>query len=199
MHLCVGVVDIEANGKIYKGSASGLLGNRLEEGDEVQVFVEPNQRFRLPSGGDTPIIMIGPGTGIAPFRAFMQQRNAENAEGKNWLFFGNRNYRDDFLYQAEWIEYRDHGLLNKFSLAWSRDGEKKVYVQDKILEEADEFWRWLEQGAHIYVCGDASRMAKDVEKAILEVIAKQGGKDEDDAIEYLNELREADRYQRDVY
>lgn len=199
VHLCVGVVDIEANGKIYNGSASGLLGNRLEEGDEVQVFVEPNPRFRLPSGGDTPIIMIGPGTGIAPFRAFMQQRNAENAEGKNWLFFGNRNYRDDFLYQAEWIEYRDHELLNKFSLAWSRDGEKKVYVQDKILEEADEFWRWLEQGAHIYVCGDASRMAKDVEKAILEVIAKQGGKDEDDAIEYLNELREADRYQRDVY
>ena len=103
------------------------------------------------------------------------------------------------MYQAEWIEYRDHELLNKFSLAWSREGEKKVYVQDKIREEADEFWRWLEQGAHIYVCGDASRMAKDVEKAILEVIAKQGGKDEDDAIEYLNELREADRYQRDVY
>ena len=199
VHLCVGVVDIEANGKIYNGTASGLLGNRLEEGDEVQVFVEPNPRFRLPSGGDTPIIMIGPGTGIAPFRAFMQQRNADDAEGKNWLFFGNRNYRDDFLYQAEWIEYRDHELLNNFSLAWSRDGEKKVYVQDKILEEADEFWRWLEQGAHIYVCGDASRMAKDVEKAILDVIAKQGGKDEDDAIEYLNELREADRYQRDVY
>ena len=100
VHLCVGVVDIEANGKIYNGSASGLLGNRLEEGDEVQVFVEPNPRFRLPSGGDTPIIMVGPGTGIAPFRAFMQQRNADDAEGKNWLFFGNRNYRDDFLYQA---------------------------------------------------------------------------------------------------
>ena len=199
VHLCVGVVDIEANGKIYKGSASGLLGNRLEEGEEVQVFVEPNLRFRLPSRGDAPIIMIGPGTGIAPFRAFMQQRNADDAEGKNWLFFGNRNYRDDFLYQAEWIKYRDNELLNKVSLAWSRDGEKKVYVQDKIREEADEFWRWLEQGAHIYVCGDAFRMAKDVEKAILEVISKQGGKDEDDAVEYLNELRETDRYQRDVY
>ena len=199
VHLCVAVVDIEANGKIYKGSASGLLGNRLEEGEEVQVFVEPNLRFRLPSRGDAPIIMIGPGTGIAPFRAFMQQRNADDAEGKNWLFFGNRNYRDDFLYQAEWIKYRDNELLNKVSLAWSRDGEKKVYVQDKIREEADEFWRWLEQGAHIYVCGDAFRMAKDVEKAILEVISKQGGKDEDDAVEYLNELRETDRYQRDVY
>ena len=199
VNLCVGVVDIEANGKIYNGSASGLLGNRLEEGDEVQVFVEPNPRFRLPTRGDAPIIMIGPGTGIAPFRAFMQQRNADDAKGKNWLFFGNRNYRDDFLYQAEWIEYRDNELLNKFSLAWSRDGEKKYYVQDKIREEAGEFWRWLEQGAHIYVCGDASRMAKDVEKAILEVISKQGDKDEDDAIEYLNELREEDRYQRDVY
>ncbi len=197
VHLCVAVVDIEANGKVYHGSASGLLSNRLDEGDEVQVFVEPNSRFRLPQDQDTPIIMIGPGTGIAPFRAFMQQRNAEDAQGKNWLFFGNRNYRNDFLYQAEWIEYRDKGLLHEFSLAWSRDGDEKVYVQDKIREEAEQFWQWLEQGAHVYVCGDASRMAKDVETAILEVIAQQGGKD--DAVEYLNELREADRYQRDVY
>ncbi|MEO0413379.1 MAG: assimilatory sulfite reductase (NADPH) flavoprotein subunit [Verrucomicrobiota bacterium] len=199
VHLCVGLVDIESNEKVYHGSASGLLSNRLEEGDEVQVFVETNERFRLPPSGDTPIIMIGPGTGIAPFRAFMQQRNAEDAAGKNWLFFGNRNYRDDFLYHAEWIEYRDNGLLHEFSLAWSRDGDEKVYVQDKIRQEAEQFWQWLEQGAHIYVCGDASRMAKDVEKAILDVIAQQGGKDEDDAAEYLNELREADRYQRDVY
>ncbi len=199
VHLCVGLVDIEANGRVYHGSASGLLSNRLEEGDEVQVFVEPNPRFRLPESGDTPVIMIGPGTGIAPFRAFMQQRNADGAQGRNWLFFGNRNYRDDFLYHAEWIEYRDSGLLHDVSLAWSRDGEDKVYVQDKIRENAEAFWQAIEEGAHIYVCGDASRMAKDVERAILDVIAEQGGKDEDDAVEYLNELREADRYQRDVY
>ena len=199
VHLCVALVDIHYNDQSYHGSASGLLSNRLEEGDEIQVFVEPNQRFRLPQNSDTPVIMIGPGTGIAPFRAFMQQRRAEDSKGKNWLFFGNRFYRRDFLYHAEWIEFRDQGLLGDISLAWSRDSEEKVYVQDKIREEAKQFWEWLEEGAHIYVCGDASRMAKDVEKAILEVIIEHGKKEEDDAVEYLNELREADRYQRDVY
>ena len=129
----------------------------------------------------------------------MQQRRAENAQGKNWLFFGNRHFRGDFLYHTDWIEYRDQGLLHEFSLAWSRDGEEKVYVQDKIRENARQFWEWLQEGAHIYVCGDASRMAKDVEKAILDVIKRQGKKDEDDAVEYLNGLREANRYQRDVY
>ena len=199
VHLCVALVDIHYNDQSYHGSASGLLSNRLEEGDEIQVFVEPNQRFRLPQNSDTPVIMIGPGTGIAPFRAFMQQRRAEDSKGKNWLFFGNRFYRRDFLYHAEWIEFRDQGLLGDISLAWSRDSEEKVYVQDKIREEAKQFWEWLEEDAHIYVCGDASRMAKDVEKAILEVIIEHGKKEEDDAVEYLNELREADRYQRDVY
>ena len=199
VHLCVARVDIEHDKKKHSGSASGLLCSRLEEGDEIEVFVEPNPRFRLPQNNDTPIIMIGPGTGIAPFRAFMQQRRAENAQGKNWLFFGNRYFRGDFLYHADWIEYRDQGLLHEFSLAWSRDGEEKIYVQDKIRENARQFWEWLQKGAHIYVCGDASRMAKDVEKAILDVIKKQGKKDEDDAVEYLNELREANRYQRDVY
>lgn len=199
VHLCVALVDIEHDGASYHGSASGLLTNRLEEGDELQVFIETNPRFRLPPSGDTPTIMIGPGTGIAPFRAFMQQRRDDGANGQNWLFFGNRHYRSDFLYQAEWIEFRDQGLLNQWSLAWSRDGDNKVYVQDKIREQAEQFWSWLEQGAHIYVCGDASRMAKDVEQAILDVIAEQGGKDADDAKDYLNELREADRYQRDVY
>ncbi len=199
VHLCVGVVDIDSGGKRYFGSASGLLSNRLEEGDEVQVFVEPNPRFRLPKDDATPIIMIGPGTGIAPFRAFLQQRSAEGASGENWLFFGNRNYRADFLYHAEWIEYRDKGLLSKISLAWSRDGKEKIYVQDRIREESADFWAALEKGAHVYVCGDASRMAKDVELAILDVISQEGGKDEDEAKDYLNELRETERYQRDVY
>ena len=199
VHLCVARVDIEHDKRKHSGSASGLLCSRLEEGDEIEVFVEPNSRFRLPQNNDTPIIMIGPGTGIAPFRAFMQQRRAENAQGKNWLFFGNRHFRGDFLYQADWIEYRDQGWLHEFSLAWSRDGEEKIYVQDKIREKARQFWEWLQNGAHIYICGDASRMAKDVEKAILDVIKNQGKKDGDDAIEYLNELRESNRYQRDVY
>ena len=199
VHLCVALVDIQHQDQQYHGSASGLLTHRLEEGDELQVFIEHNPRFRLPVNGDTPTIMIGPGTGIAPFRAFMQQRRADGSEGKNWLFFGNRHYRGDFLYQAEWIEYRDQGLLHEWSLAWSRDGEEKVYVQDKIREQGEQFWQWLQEGAHIYVCGDASRMAKDVETAILDVIAQYGNKDADDALEFLNELREADRYQRDVY
>ena len=198
VHLCVALVDIEHGDTQYQGSASGLLANRLAEGDEVQVFIERNDNFRLPANPDTPIIMIGPGTGIAPFRAFMQQRRADGAAGKNWLFFGNRHYRGDFLYQAEWIDYRDQGLLHDWSLAWSRDGEQKVYVQDKIREKGQQFWQWLQQGAHIYVCGDASRMAKDVEQAILDVITEYGGKDID-AAEYLNELREEQRYQRDVY
>ena len=199
VHLCVGLVDIHYKEKTYYGSASGLLSNRLEEGDELQVFVEPNPRFRLPQSPDTPIIMIGPGTGIAPFRAFMQQRRYEGAEGKNWLFFGNRYYRKDFLYHSEWIDYREQGLLHETSLAWSRDGKEKVYVQDMIRQRGEQLWQWLEQGAHVYVCGDALRMAKDVEKSILDIIATQGGKNEDSAVEYLNEMREEDRYQRDVY
>ena len=199
VHLCVSLVDIYHKDETYHGSASGLLSNRLKEGDELQVFVEPNPRFRLPKSPDTPIIMIGPGTGIAPFRAFMQQRRFEAAEGKNWLFFGNRHYRKDFLYHSEWIDYRQRGLLHETSLAWSRDGKEKVYVQDMIRQQGEQFWQWLERGAHIYVCGDASRMAKSVEKAILDVIATQGGKGDDGAAEYLNEIREENRYQRDIY
>lgn len=199
VHLCVSVVDIPVGDDVYFGSASGLLSKRLEEGDEVGVFVEPNANFRLPRSPDTPIIMIGAGTGVAPYRAFLQQRGADGAEGRNWLIFGNKHYRRDFLYQAEWLEYRDQGLLPEISLAWSRDGAAKIYVQDRIREAGEQFWQWLGEGAHIYVCGDATRMAKDVDKAILDVIAQHGGMSEDDAADYLNDLREADRYQRDVY
>lgn len=199
VHLCVGVVDIEHHGETYYGSASSLLSKRLGEGDEIRIFVEPNPRFRLPTDNATPTIMIGAGTGIAPFRSFLQQRSADDAEGKNWLIFGNRHFRKDFLYQAEWLAYRDQGQLHETSLAWSRDGAEKVYVQDKIRAEGEQFWQWLKDGAHIYVCGDATRMAKDVEKAILGVISEFGQLSEDDAIEFLNDLRESDRYQRDVY
>ena len=199
VHLTVGVVRFEHHGNTYTGAASGYLGERLEEGSEVRVFVEPNPNFRLPADGNTPVIMIGAGTGIAPFRAFMQQRAANGDSGKNWLIFGNQRLADDFLYQLEWIDYRKDGILTRADLAWSRQGERKVYVQHKIAEHAAEVWNWLQQGAHLYVCGDATRMARDVETALLDIIETQGKLSRDDAEDYLNEMREDKRYQRDVY
>ncbi|KZH16401.1 hypothetical protein AWG35_05440 [Escherichia coli] len=155
--------------------------------------------FRLPTNPETPVIMIGPGTGIAPFRAFMQQRAADEAPGKNWLFFGNPHFTEDFLYQVEWQRYVKEGVLTRIDLAWSRDQKEKIYVQDKLREQGAELWRWINDGAHIYVCGDANRMAKDVEQALLEVIAEFGGMDTEAADEFLSELRVERRYQRDVY
>ena len=199
VHLTVGVLRYEHNGIPLTGTASGFLGERLEEEGSVRVFVEENPRFRLPENSDTPVIMIGAGTGVAPFRAFMQQRAANGDSGKNWLIFGNQHFTQDFLYQTEWQGWAKDGLLNKYDFAWSRDQEEKIYVQHKIREEAAELWQWLQQGAHIYVCGDASRMAKDVEQALLDTIAEQGGLSADDADEYLDNLRQEGRYQRDVY
>lgn len=199
VHLTVGVLRYEHNGIPRTGAASGFLGERLEEEGSVRVFVEENPRFRLPENSDTPVIMIGAGTGVAPFRAFMQQRAANGDSGKNWLIFGNQHFTQDFLYQTEWQGWAKDGLLNKYDFAWSRDQEEKIYVQHKIREEAAELWQWLQQGAHIYVCGDASRMAKDVEQALLDTIAEQGGLSADDADEYLDNLRQEGRYQRDVY
>ena len=199
VHLTVGVVRFEHHGNTYTGAASGYLGERLEEGGEVRVFVEPNPNFRLPANGDTPVIMIGAGTGIAPFRAFMQARVAREAPGKNWLVFGNPHFTEDFLYQTEWQGWQKDGFLHRYSLAWSRDQAEKVYVQDKLREEAASVWQWLKDGAYVYVCGDAARMAKDVERALLDIIAGEGGMDADAAADYLDELRQARRYQRDVY
>ncbi|WP_338809555.1 assimilatory sulfite reductase (NADPH) flavoprotein subunit [Neisseria leonii] len=199
VHLTVGVVRFEHHGETYTGAASGCLGQDWEEGGEVRVFVEPNKLFRLPENGGTPVIMIGAGTGIAPFRAFMQQREANGDTGMNWLVFGNRKFTDDFLYQAEWLQYRKSGLLTRADLAWSRQGGEKTYVQHKLADNAAEVWAWLQQGAHLYVCGDAARMARDVEHTLLDIIAQQGGLSRDDAEEYLNGLREDKRYQRDVY
>ena len=199
VHLTIGVVRFNHHDHTYTGAASGYLGERLEEGSEIRVFVEPNPNFRLPQNGDTPIIMIGAGTGVAPFRSFMQQRAANGDSGKNWLFFGNQRLADDFLYQLEWSDWRKDGLLTRADLAWSRQGEHKVYVQHKIAECAAEVWNWLQQGAHIYVCGDAARMARDVENALIEVIETQGKLSRDEAEDYLNDLREDKRYQRDVY
>ncbi|EIV5805076.1 NADPH-dependent assimilatory sulfite reductase flavoprotein subunit [Klebsiella aerogenes] len=199
VHVTVGVVRYDIEGRARAGGASSFLADRVEEDGEVRIFIEHNDNFRLPANPQTPVIMIGPGTGIAPFRAFMQQRAAEGAEGKNWLFFGNPHFTEDFLYQVEWQSYVKEGVLSRIDLAWSRDQQQKIYVQDKLREQGAEVWRWINDGAHIYVCGDANRMAKDVEQALLEVIAEYGAMDAEAADEFLSELRVERRYQRDVY
>ncbi|MGR7041156.1 NADPH-dependent assimilatory sulfite reductase flavoprotein subunit [Klebsiella aerogenes] len=199
VHVTVGVVRYDIEGRARAGGASSYLADRVEEDGEVRIFIEHNDNFRLPANPQTPVIMIGPGTGIAPFRAFMQQRAAEGAEGKNWLFFGNPHFTEDFLYQVEWQSYVKEGVLSRIDLAWSRDQQQKIYVQDKLREQGAEVWRWINDGAHIYVCGDANRMAKDVEQALLEVIAEYGAMDAEAADEFLSELRVERRYQRDVY
>lgn len=199
VHVTVGVVRYDIEGRARAGGASSFLADRVEEDGEVRIFIEHNDNFRLPANPQTPVIMIGPGTGIAPFRAFMQQRAAEGAEGKNWLFFGNPHFTEDFLYQVEWQSYVKEGVLSRIDLAWSRDQQQKVYVQDKLREQGAELWRWINDGAHIYVCGDANRMAKDVEQTLLEVIAEYGAMDAEAADEFLSELRVERRYQRDVY
>ncbi len=200
VHLTVAVVRYpQEDGTVRSGAASSYLADRLAEDAEVRVFVEHNDNFRLPANPDTPVIMVGPGTGIAPFRAFMQERETQGAEGKNWLFFGNPHFTQDFLYQLEWQRYVKSGLLSKISLAFSRDQANKIYVQDRLREAGLELYQWLEAGAHFYVCGDANKMAKDVQEALLDVIAEHGHKSREEAEEYLSELRRAKRYQRDVY
>lgn len=199
VHLTVALVADERDGQRRLGTVSGALAQRLAAGDEVKVYVEPNHHFRLPASDSTPVIMIGPGTGIAPFRAFMQERDARGADGDNWLFFGNPTFTEDFLYQVEWQDYVKRGLLNRIDLAFSRDQADKIYVQDRIREQGAELFAWLERGAHLYLCGDAGRMAKDVEAALIAVIAEHGERSEAAAQTYLTQLREAKRYQKDVY
>ncbi|MBX9495719.1 NADPH-dependent assimilatory sulfite reductase flavoprotein subunit [Yersinia enterocolitica] len=199
VHITVGVVRYDIDGRPRTGGASGYLADRLEVDGDIRIFIEHNDNFRLPANPETPVIMIGPGTGIAPFRAFMQQREADGATGKNWLLFGNPHFTEDFLYQVEWQRYVKDGLLTRIDLAWSRDQADKIYVQDKLREQGAELWNWIQQGAHIYVCGDANRMAKDVEQVLLDVVALHGAMDAEQADEYLSELRLARRYQRDVY
>ncbi len=199
VHLTVGIVEYEQGGEVRQGGASSFLGHRLEEGDEVKVFIEHNNNFKLPQDDSTPIIMVGPGTGIAPFRSFIQERENRGAEGKNWLFFGDRTFTQDFLYQVEWQKYLKSGALSRLDVAFSRDQHEKVYVQHRILEQAPLVWQWLKDGAYIYICGDATKMAKDVHEALVIIAEQQGGLSQERAEEYLNELRKAKRYQRDVY
>jgi sulfite reductase (NADPH) flavoprotein alpha-component len=198
IHLTVALLHYEAHGAPHWGAGSSWLALDRQEGDTVPVYVEPNERFRLPAD-DVPLIMIGPGTGVAPFRAFLQAREARGAQGRNWLLFGDRNFATDFLYQIEWLRYRKQGLLSRLDVAFSRDQAEKRYVQHRLHESARELHAWLEDGACVYVCGDAKSMAPGVERALREIIAAESGRDEDGVEEYLAELRRAGRYQRDVY
>jgi sulfite reductase (NADPH) flavoprotein alpha-component len=202
-HLTVAHVEYQHGDATRWGAASHFLAAR-EEGAQVQVYIEHNERFRLPADGARDIIMIGPGTGVAPFRAFVQEREATRsstsaATGRNWLFFGNPHGREDFLYQVEWQDALKRGALHRLDLAFSRDQASKIYVQHRLREQARELFAWLENGAHLYVCGDATRMAKDVHAALLDIIAVQGGKSAEDANDYLNALQAQGRYARDVY
>ncbi len=199
VHLTVGLVEYDKDDEKRFGGASSFLTQRLEEGGEVKVFVENNNNFKLPQNDNTPIIMVGPGTGIAPFRSFIQERDNRDAEGKNWLFFGDRTFTQDFLYQVEWQKYLKSGLLSRLDVAFSRDQVEKVYVQHRILENAAQVWQWIQEGAYIYVCGDATRMAKDVHDALVIVAEQEGKMPRDDAEQFINDLRKAKRYQRDVY
>ena len=196
VHITVGVVRYENHGRARKGVCSCFLADRLTTGATASVFIQTSPGFRLPAGPDLPIIMIGPGTGIAPFRAFLEERQMLGAQGKNWLFFGDQRQGPDFLYREQ-LQEMPH--LTRLDAAFSRDQEEKVYVQHRMLENAQLFWEWLQEGAHVYVCGDAKRMARDVDTALHEIVVKAGGKTIDEAAEYVSSLKTHKRYQRDIY
>ncbi|MCS5594387.1 MAG: assimilatory sulfite reductase (NADPH) flavoprotein subunit [Porticoccaceae bacterium] len=198
VHITLNHLENENQEGIRYGQASHFLTRQLNEGDKVNVYVDHNKNFKLPTS-DKAVIMIGPGTGIAPFRSFLQQRDGAQAKGRNWLFFGNPNFNTDFLYQTELQKHLKSGLLTQLDVAFSRDQQKKIYVQDRLRQNAEQVWQWLEQGACFYVCGDMSRMAKEVELVLLQIIEQQGNKTQDQAKDYLKQLKQQARYQRDVY
>ncbi|MEM9081161.1 MAG: flavodoxin domain-containing protein [Verrucomicrobiota bacterium] len=198
VHLTVGVVTYEAHGRARGGVCSTYLAHRIED-TQPRVFVQVNRAFRPPKDDKAGMIMVGPGTGIAPFRAFLEEREERAAEGKNWLLFGNPHRATDYLYEEALEAWKKKGLLTKLDLAFSRDQEEKVYVQELMRKQGEEMWRWLEEGSYFYVCGDASRMAKDVDKALHEIVRGHGGKTEDEAEEYVKALKKEKRYARDVY
>jgi sulfite reductase (NADPH) flavoprotein alpha-component len=199
VHLCISAVRYEKDGVAHKGVASTFLADRLALGNTTGVYVHTAKHFRVPANSDTPIIMVGPGTGIAPFRAFLEERLATGAKGRNWLFFGDQKRKHDFLYEEQILTWVKDGHLTRLDTAFSRDQEQKVYVQDRMMSAASEVWQWLDSGAHFYVCGDASRMAKDVDTALHSIIQQQGGKSADEAAAYVAEMKTTKRYARDVY
>jgi sulfite reductase (NADPH) flavoprotein alpha-component len=199
VHTIVRVIRYEAHGRNRQGLCSGHLGDRASDGETMPIFLHANGNFRLPEDTNAPIIMIGPGTGIAPFRAFLEEREARGEKGENWLFFGEQRSATDFLYKDDLLGMQASGVLTRFDTAFSRDQAQKIYVQDRMRENAKGLYEWLERGAFFYVCGDAERMAKDVETALLDIIAEQSGGGAEKAAEYLTEMKKQKRYQRDVY
>ncbi len=199
VHLTVVAVRYTANGRDRKGVASTYFAERLGEDDKVPVYIDHNKNFKMPVDATAPMIMIGPGTGVAPFRSFMAEREATGATGRNWLFYGDQHFLTDFMYQIEWQDYLKSGLLTRMDVAFSRDQEQKIYVQNRMTEQGRDIYGWLEEGAHVYVCGDEKRMAPDVHQALLDIIHKHGGKSKDAAEEYLNTMHREKRYQRDIY
>jgi len=197
VHLTVAVVRYDSHGRKRKGVCSSYLAERV--GETIPCYFHPNKNFKLPVVQNAPIIMVGPGTGIAPFRAFIEERMATGATGKNWLFFGDRSQKTDYLYGEEWIRYQKEGILNELDLAWSRDQEEKVYVQHKMLERGAELWNWIQEGALFYVCGDASRMAKDVDQALRTIAQEHGSMSEEDSAVWIKSLQKEKRYLKDVY
>ncbi|MBS0042838.1 assimilatory sulfite reductase (NADPH) flavoprotein subunit [Shewanella sp. M16] len=198
VHLTVALVEDDRHGSARFGGASHFLAS-AQEGTQVKVYVESNKHFRLPENPETPVIMVGPGTGVAPFRAFMQERVAQGIQGDSWLFFGNPHFEQDFLYQTEWQQYLKNGDLSRIDVAFSREQAHKIYVQHRIKEQGQALWQWLQNGAHLYICGDAERMAKDVHQALIEVAVEVGGLNTEAAEAYFETLRSDKRYQKDVY
>ena len=198
-HLTVGVLRYDWNDRSYQGTGSSFLGEHLRPGRALSVFVQRSHGFRLPTDTTAPVIMVGPGTGIAPFRAFLEEREATASTGRNWLFFGNQRHELDFLYRGELEDLATRRILTRMDLAFSRDQANKVYVQHKMLDAAQELWRWISNGAYLYVCGDAKRMAGDVDLALKQIAANEGGMDAAGAKKYFADLARAGRYQRDVY
>lgn len=199
VHLTIGAVRYTSNGRDRKGVCSVQCAERTKEGDTLPVFVQPNKHFHLPETHEKDIIMVGPGTGIAPFRSFIEERAAGQATGKSWLFFGDQHAATDFLYRNELEQYRNVGVLTRLETAFSRDTAQKVYVQHKMLENSEELYAWLENGAYFYVCGDKEYMAKDVHSALIDIFEKEGAMSREDAEAYLTNLQKQGRYQRDVY
>jgi sulfite reductase (NADPH) flavoprotein alpha-component len=199
VHFIVDVIRYQSHGRIRKGVASSFLAERAND-VPVPVFPSVAKHFHLPENPDTPIIMVGPGTGVAPFRAYLQERKAIGAKGKNWLFFGSQHEHCDFAYRDEFEAYKREGILTRLDCAWSRDQPDKIYVQHRLMENAAEIWKWLDaERAHFFVCGDARRMAKDVDATLRQIVQEQGGKNADEAYEYVEKLKSEKRYKRDVY
>lgn len=199
VHLTIGAVRYEAHGRDRKGVCSIFAAERLQPGATLPVYIQHNENFKLPKNPKTPIIMVGPGTGVAPFRSFIQEREETGAEGKSWLFFGDQHFVTDFLYQTEWQKWLKDGVLTKMDVAFSRDTDEKVYVQHRMLAQSKELFVWLQEGAYLYICGDEKNMAHDVHNTLLEIIAKEGGMSREKAEDYLADLQQQKRYQRDVY